>query len=94
MAPSSADGAAGELLAELAAGRRPRGELGRLLREALGSPDEPAPSDAAQAAGMWVSSSSRERGEALRDLLLLTDRLPVPRTRARERFPRLDSSAA
>lgn len=92
--PTAADDAAGRLLAELASGRPPRHELRALLRDALATNDgdDHKPSDAARAAAMWVSASTHQRGEALRDLLDLTDRLPVPRARARERFPRLDST--
>jgi hypothetical protein len=95
IAPPAADAAAGDLLAELAAGHAPRSALRRLLRDALGAADD-VPTDAARAAGAWVSASSQQRGEALWDLLLLTDHLPAPRTlgRDRPRFPRIRSEAA
>jgi hypothetical protein len=95
VASPAVDGAAGDLLAELAAGRSPRPTLRRLLRDAL-EPDTVPPTDAARAAGAWVSASSEQRGEALWDLLLLTDHLPAPRmaASARPRFPRIQSRAA
>lgn len=81
--------AAGELLADLAAGRAPRPALKRLLLTALqGEPNEL--SDAAR----WIAATSRERGEALRDLLLLADRLPARSAANRPRFPRIESKPA
>jgi hypothetical protein len=95
VAPSPPDRAAGELLAELARGRRPRTALRELLRDALQDEDDGrAPSDNARAAGAWVAASAAERGEALRDLLLLSDRLPARRAASRSRFPRLQTAAA
>lgn len=85
------DTAAGELLAEIAAGRRPRPLLTRLLVQALSS-DENQPTDNAQAAAAWISASPERRGETLRDLLLLTDHLPRRAQRERIRFPRIASS--
>ncbi|HYV14745.1 MAG TPA: hypothetical protein VE972_01845 [Conexibacter sp.] len=95
IAPPVADAAAGDLLAELAAGRAPRSALRRLLQDALGA-EGGEPTDTARAAGAWVSASSQQRGEALWDLLLLADHLPAPRTlgRDRPRFPRIRSEAA
>jgi hypothetical protein len=86
------DATAGELLAELATGRRPRPLLARLLVQAL-SNDETQPTDNAQAAAAWISASSERRGETLRDLLLLVDRLPRHAVRERARFPRIASRA-
>ncbi|HEY7952209.1 MAG TPA: hypothetical protein VID70_04425 [Solirubrobacteraceae bacterium] len=44
----------------------------------------------AHAETTWIGATPQERGEALRDLLLLTDRLPVgPRRAAESSFPRL-----
>jgi hypothetical protein len=94
IAPDAPDRAAGELLAELAHGRQPRGVLRRLLLTALG--DEtggPAPTDNARAAGAWIAATPAERGEALRDLLLLSDRLPATRAVSRPRFPRIRTAA-
>ncbi len=87
------DAAAGELLAELAAGRRPRPLLARLLVQAL-SNDETQPIDNAQAAAAWISASPERRGETLRDLLLLVDHLPRRSPHERARFPRIASRAA
>jgi hypothetical protein len=98
VAPSDADRAAGELLAALAHGRAPRASLRALLTDALAGGDDrrPQPSDSARAAASWVAASARERGDALRDLLLLADRLPPPRTAAAARpaFPRIASGRA
>jgi hypothetical protein len=89
-ASSAADAAAGTLLAELTAGKRPRPALEKLLREALTAGD--GASDAARAAGRWVAATPEARGETLRDLLLLSDHLP-PRQRSDARFPRLHSKS-
>ena len=88
----SADGAAAALLAELAAGA-PRGALAALLLEALDAGAGEV-SDSARAAARWASATAAERGETLRDLLALTDRLPADRRAPQERFPRLSSAAA
>lgn len=42
----------------------------------------------------WIGSTARERGDALRDLLRLTDRLPPARRRGGMTFPRLSSARA
>jgi hypothetical protein len=91
-APTS-DRAAGELLAELAAGHRPRPSLARLLGKAL-SADGTQPTDNAEAAAAWIATSPERRGETLRDLLLLVDHLPRARTPERARFPRIASRRA
>jgi hypothetical protein len=88
-APPS-DRAAGELLGQLAAGKRPRPLLARLLIRAL-SAEEDQPTDNAEAAAAWIAATPERRGETLRDLLLLVDYLPQPRTRERARFPRFAS---
>jgi len=95
----AADRAAGELLAELGAGRGPRPALRRLLMDALqddGSASAPGhrASDSARAAAAWVTATPQRRGETLWDLLLLTDRLPPARAGASRRFPRIQSRPA
>lgn len=87
------DATAGDLLAELAAGRRPRPLLVRLLAQAL-SGGETQATDNAQAAAAWISASPERRGETLRDLLLLVDQLPPRVQRRHARFPRIVSRAA
>jgi hypothetical protein len=76
---SPADTAARALLAEIRAGHRPSPALAAALSEAV-VPDT-AISDSVRAAAAWSGATPEERGEALRDLLLLSDRLPVPRRR-------------
>jgi hypothetical protein len=93
IAPSPPDRAAGELLAEIARGRRPRGVLRDLLLAGL-SEDRSGPSENARAAGAWIAATPAQRGEALRDLLLLSDRLPAGRIPSRPRFPRIHTTAA
>jgi hypothetical protein len=95
IAPRPPDRAAGELLAELAHGRQPRGALRRLLLDALRDGGEGS-SDNTRAAGAWIAATPGERGEALRDLLLLSDRLPPSRIRtaSRPRFPRIHTAVA
>jgi hypothetical protein len=83
VALDSSDRAASELLTELAAGRQPRPVLRRLLLDVLQDRRDRS-SDSAQAAAAWIGATLQRRGEALRDLLLLADRLP-----ARPRPPQL-----
>jgi len=86
----AADEAAAILLDELAAGREPRPALARALAEALPRPRPRArASDAQRAVAPWIRASLEERGEALRDLLLLADRIPPRRRRRGPRFPRV-----
>jgi hypothetical protein len=93
VALSTPDRAAGELLTELAHGRRPRGALRRLLLAALEDEHAGSSADSARSAGAWVATTPAQRGEALRDLLLLSDRLPAGRGRGRLRFPRIHTTA-
>jgi hypothetical protein len=89
VAPEAPDRASRELLMELAAGRRPRPVLQRLLLDLLQNQNGSSSSDSALAASAWIGATPRQRGDALRDLLLLADRLPA-RKRARQlRFPRI-----
>lgn len=90
VAERPADRAARELLGELARGRRPKPVLRRLLQDALGDRDAGA-SDSARAAASWSGATDAERGAALRDLLLLADKLPQRRREPRTRFPRLET---
>jgi hypothetical protein len=86
------DRAAGDLLGQIAAGRRPRPVLERLLLDALGAGGEVSAS--ARAAAAWIDATPQRRGETLRDLLLLTDRLPADKSTGGRRFPRLHSRPA
>ncbi len=109
VAAQPSDRSAGELLTQLAEGHGPRPLLAQLLANALSanisvtlSPDErTTPSadegqltDSERAAGAWVAATPERRGEALRDLLLLTDWLPRSATREQLHFPRISSRAA
>lgn len=78
------DGAARATLRAIAR-ERPSPKLRRLLLEALGG-DEPPQATA------WLGTSSVERGEALWDLLLLADAIPLRRRPKEIGFPRLDSA--
>jgi hypothetical protein len=93
VAAEASDRAAGDLLSQLAAGHRPRPLLARLLAKAL-SAEGGQPTGNAEAAAAWIAASPERRGETLRDLLLLVDHLPPPRTRVRDRFPRIVSRPA
>jgi hypothetical protein len=86
------DRAASQLLTQLAAGQKPRPVLARLLLKALSTEDS-QPTDNAEAAAAWIAVTAEQRGEALRDLLLLADHLPRARIRAHARFPRVVSRA-
>jgi len=90
VAGDPASDAASALVRELEQGARPAPGLGRLLLDALGAPA--AVTDAERAAAAWLGVPAERRGEALRDLLLLADRLPARRRGRRSRFPRLQSA--
>jgi hypothetical protein len=100
IAPPPVDRAARDLLGKLAKGQRPDPMLKRLLLDALANedrrdrPTDPAASvsDAARSVSEWVGASAGERGEALEDLLLLTDALPLRRRPETIGFPRLKSA--
>jgi hypothetical protein len=93
VAPAAGDRVAAELISELAAGRRPRPEIERVLVESLQDASDPA-SDNARAAAAWIGVSPQKRGETLRELLLLADQFPRRRRPERPRFPRIQSRPA
>jgi hypothetical protein len=77
------------LLSELVNGAGLAPALAALLRRVLPAGD--APDDSVEAMLPWAGATAAERGAALRDLLLLGDRLPV-RLRSPLAFPRLQSA--
>lgn len=88
-----------ETLRLLARGERLDPMLRQLLLDALRGEDPPSrdaepapPSDAARAATEWIGATPGERGEALEDLLKLTDALPLRRRAATIGFPRLGAA--
>ncbi len=97
VAREPADQAARELIAELGKGRKPEPRLRRLLAAKLadGPTGATTPADPARAVAEWMAATPRERGTALRDLLLLADALPSGGRRGKPlRFPRLRSTHA
>lgn len=102
------DAAAATLIRELDRGRAPRPALLRALAAVLSDegrpglrtssvgPTEPgeAISANARAAASWASAAPVEHGAALRDLLLLADRLPHPARTGAIGFPRLPAASA
>ncbi|MGH2864784.1 MAG: hypothetical protein ACRDJX_05990 [Solirubrobacteraceae bacterium] len=84
--------AAGELLAELAQGAEPRPVLRKLLLDAIAPGMAEPVSDSARSAMRWIGVSPGDRGETLRDLLLLSDRLPGIAGRPGRAFPRISSA--
>lgn len=92
IAVPAANHAAAALLRELGRGREPSTGLRRAVLGVLGA-GEPL-SDAERSAAAWLGASAEERGAALRDLLLLADRVPQRRRGAKPRFPRLDSGGS
>ena len=80
-----------QLLADLETGHAVPAALAgalatRLANRADSTPDTLAPlSD-------WFGATLQERGEALRDLLRLTDRIPLRPRRRGKRFPRIASA--
>jgi hypothetical protein len=101
VAGESVDEAARELLGLVTNGNRLDPMLKRLLLDALSRDqlsDQPAAdssatvSDTARAAAEWIDAGPRQRGETLRDLLLLADALPLRPRSAEIGFPRLRST--
>jgi len=99
IAADPADHAARELISSLAKGKKLDPTLKRLLRDALENEDrrdhprdpDAIVSDSARSVSEWIGASARERGDALVDLLLLADALPLRRRAERSFFPRLQS---
>lgn len=100
ISPSPIDQAARDLLGKLAKGQRPDPMLKHLLLDALVDEDrsdrptdpDAAVSDAARSVSEWVGASAKERGDALEDLLLLADALPLRRRPETIGFPRLEAT--
>jgi hypothetical protein len=84
LAASPADRAARGLLRSLARGEAPSDRYRRLLLDALNGES--------RSAAEWMGVPPAERGEALKDLLLLTDAIPLRRRRREIGFPRIDST--
>jgi hypothetical protein len=85
---AEADDSARALVVEMAAGRLPSPGLRGLLTTQLGRLS-PAPQlQTYDSIAEWIGASPKRRGEVLRDLLDLGDRLPAPR-RGRLVFPGL-----
>ena len=80
------------LLEDLYSGRSLPPGLAAALARQLGGAATSLP-DSLPAMADWFGSTARERGEALRDLLRLTDRLPPGRPRRGKRFPRIVSAS-
>lgn len=94
-APVATSGVADDaaaLVEGLAAGGDLSPTLRRLTMGALGTPG--VASAAELSAGAWLTATPARRGDALRDLLLLADRIPVRKRSDKLRFPRLESSPA
>lgn len=85
IAATPANEAARATLRSIARGEKPNGKLARLLRDAL--------TDGVPSAAEWVGTTPAERGDALRDLLLLTDAIPLRRRPQKIGFPRIDSTS-
>lgn len=81
------------LLTELGGGQRLPEVFAEALRGELGSHNAPLP-DTIPPLVEWLGATPRERGDTLRDLLRMTDRLPPRRTPAGRRYPRIASSRA
>jgi hypothetical protein len=79
-----------QLLSELHSGRELPPMLAGALAAELGV--RTAVPDTVPPLVDWLGASARERGEALRDLLRLTDRFPAQPRRRRKPFPRIASA--
>jgi hypothetical protein len=84
VASAPADQAARALLRSLAREEAPSRKHRRLLLNAL--------SGDSNSAAQWLGTSQADRGEALRQLLLLSDAIPIRRRPPKIRFPRIDST--
>jgi hypothetical protein len=84
VAATPADEAVRALLRALARGEAPSKMHRRLLLDALNGES--------RSAAEWLGTPLAERGEALRDLLLLVDAGPVRRRPRQIGFPRIDST--
>lgn len=91
--PPSPATLAAQLLRSLASGGRLPLTLAQALRDQIGTVDGRLP-DSIPPLFDWIGASSGERGQALRELLRMTDRLPPPRRRRERRFPRIHSAPA
>jgi len=94
---SAAQSAGRRLLTELGRGRRPSPAVARLLTrglDAVARPEQSGVPGAENLAGAlgWIDATPDARGRALRELLLLVDRLPTRSRSGRPRFPRIASS--
>ncbi len=81
------------LLEDLHLGRSLPPVLAAALARRLAGTGTPLP-DSLPPLDDWIGSTPRERGDALRDLLRLTDLLPPGRRRRGKVFPRLASTRA
>jgi len=81
-----------ELVAHLAAGEGLPPALRGALAAQLG-PEAQGLADSIPPVLEWLGAGLQERGEALRDLLRMTDRLPPRPHRAGRPFPRIASTA-
>ena len=84
---ATADRAARLVLAELSAGHPPPPGLRRLLVDRLQEAGPVPDLLAGDSIAEWIGASSARRGEALRDLLGLVDRLPPPGPTRGLQFP-------
>ncbi|HRC06764.1 MAG TPA: hypothetical protein PLV41_01015 [Miltoncostaeales bacterium] len=82
---------AGRLMRAIAVGGQVPPVIAQALRHQLGPDASPLP-DSIPPLFDWMGRSSSDRGDALRDLLRMTDRLPPPRRRRQRRFPRIQSA--
>ena len=80
-----------QLLADLETGHAVPAALAGALAARLASRADSAPDTLAPLSD-WFGATLQERGEALRDLLRLTDRIPARRRRRGKRFPRIAST--
>lgn len=78
------DEAARTLLRSMARGEKLNPRLAHLLRGAL--------SGEGTSAAEWIGTSLTERGDALKDLLLLVDAVPLRARPKKIGFPRIDST--
>jgi hypothetical protein len=83
------------LMTQLRREGRPAGPWARLLADELRTRGRRAPAlpDTLPPLVEWLGSDARARGDALRELLRMTDRIPATREPRPLAFPRIDSSA-
>ncbi len=90
--PADTAALAASLIRSIATGGRLPATLAAALRHQIG--DRGSLPDTIPPLIDWLGASLADRGDALRNLLRMTDRLPPPRRRGSQQYPRISSVPA